>query len=42
MAMPDSREQTTRHHHHNRLRPFFQDHPSQPVPEESFFWTLWC
>jgi len=23
------------------LRPFFQDHPGQPVPEENF-WTLWC
>jgi len=23
------------------LRPFFRDHPGEPVPEESF-WTLWC
>jgi len=23
------------------LRPFFRDHPHQPVPEENF-WTLWC
>ena len=23
------------------LRPFIQDHPSEPVPEENF-WTLWC
>jgi len=23
------------------LRPFFQDHPGKPVPEENF-WTLWC
>jgi len=23
------------------LRPFFRDHPGQPVPEENF-WTLWC
>jgi len=23
------------------LRPFFRDHPSEPVPEENF-WTLWC
>jgi len=23
------------------LRPFFLDHPGQPVPEENF-WTLWC
>jgi len=29
------------HHHHNRLWPFFRDHPSEPVPEENF-WTPWC
>jgi len=23
------------------LRPFFQDHPGEPVPEKNF-WTLWC
>jgi len=23
------------------LRPFFQDHPGEPMPEENF-WTLWC
>jgi len=23
------------------LRPFFRDHPGEPVPEENF-WTLWC
>jgi len=23
------------------LRPSFQDHPGEPVPEENF-WTLWC
>jgi len=23
------------------LRPFFRDHPGEPVPEEKF-WTLWC
>jgi len=23
------------------LRPFFRDHPDEPVPEENF-WTLWC
>ena len=23
------------------LRPFFQDHPGEPVPEENF-WTTWC
>ena len=23
------------------LRPFFPDHPGEPVPEENF-WTLWC
>jgi len=29
------------YHHHttNILRPFFQDHPGEPVPEENF-WTL--
>jgi len=30
--------------HHNTttiLRPFFRDHPGEPVPEENF-WTLWC
>jgi len=31
------------HHHHTStiLRPFFWDHPGEPVPEENF-WTLWC
>ena len=23
------------------LRPFFRDHPGEPVPEVNF-WTLWC
>jgi len=23
------------------LRPFFLDHPGEPMPEENF-WTLWC
>jgi len=35
---------TTANHHHNTtavLRPFFRDHPGEPVPEENF-WTLWC
>ena len=27
--------------HHNHLRPFFRDHPGEPVTEENF-WTLWC
>ena len=31
----------TPHYLHNRLRPFFRDHPGEPVPEENF-WTLWC
>jgi len=26
---------------HTVLRPFFRDHPGEPVPEENF-WTLWC
>jgi len=29
------------HHTTTVLRPFFWDHPSEPVPEENF-WTLWC
>jgi len=31
------------YHHHTTtvLRPFFRDHPGEPVPEENF-WTLWC
>jgi len=24
------------------IRPYFRDHPGESVPEESFFWTLWC
>jgi len=30
-------------HHHTTtvLRPFFWDHPGEPVPEENF-WTIWC
>jgi len=31
-----------RHHTHTNVsRPFFQDQPGEPVPEENF-WTLWC
>jgi len=29
------------HHTATILRPFFWDHPGEPVPEENF-WTLWC
>jgi len=29
------------HTHTTELRPFFRDHPGEPVPEENF-WTLWC
>jgi len=29
------------HHTTTFLRPFFQDHPGEPAPEENF-WTLWC
>ena len=29
------------HTHTTILRPFFMDHPCEPVPEENF-WTLWC
>ena len=33
---------TVIYHHHTTtvLRPFFRDHPGEPVPEN--FWTLWC
>jgi len=34
-------EKTTTHHTTTVLRPFFQDHPGEPVPEDNF-WTLWC
>jgi len=29
------------HTHTSILRPFFRDHPGEPVPEVNF-WTLWC
>ena len=29
------------HHTTTVLRPFFRDHPGEPVTEENF-WTLWC
>jgi len=29
------------HHTTTVLRPFFQDHPGEPAPEENF-WTSWC
>jgi len=31
------------HHHHTTtvLRPFFRQHPGEPVPAENL-WTLWC
>jgi len=29
------------HAHTAVLRPFFRDHPGEPVPEKNF-WTLWC
>jgi len=28
------------HHTTTIVRPFFRDHPGEPVPET--FWTLWC
>jgi len=31
----------TEHTHATALRPFLQDYPGEPVPEEIFFWTLW-
>jgi len=31
-----------RNHHTTTVsRPFFREHPGEPVPEENF-WTLWC
>jgi len=30
-----------KHTHTTVLRPFFRDHPGEPVPEENF-WILWC
>jgi len=32
---------TTPYHTTTILRPFFRDHPGEPLPEENF-WTLWC
>jgi len=32
---------THTHTHTTVLRPFLQDYPDEPVPEE-IFWTLWC
>jgi len=32
---------THTHTHTTVLRPFFRDHPGEPVSEENF-WTLWC
>jgi len=29
------------HHTTSILRPFFWDHPGEPVPEENF-WAVWC
>jgi len=37
----ESINHTTPSHATTGLRPFFRDHPGQPVPEENF-WTLWC
>jgi len=30
------------HTHTTILQPFFQGYIGKPVPEEIFFWTLWC
>jgi len=35
------RKRTTTTHTTTVFRPFFRDHPGEPVPEENF-WTLWC
>jgi len=37
MLVPNNHHTTTT----TILRPFFRDHPGEPVPEENF-WTLWC
>jgi len=29
-------------HTHNHYMALFHDYPVEPVPEEIFFWTLWC
>ena len=34
-------KETHTHTHTTVLRPFFQVHPGEPVPEENF-WTSWC
>jgi len=33
---------TCTHTYTTILRPFSRDYSGEPVPEESFFWTLWC
>jgi len=35
-----SLSRVSNHHTTTILRPFFRDHPGEPVPEENF-WTLW-
>jgi len=40
-AMQHVNTMTHTHTHTTILRPFFRDHPSEPVPEENS-WTLWC
>jgi len=40
-ALEASVSQLYHHHTTTVLRPFFQDNPGEPVPEENF-WTLWC
>ena len=37
----NSHERTNHHTTTTVLRPFFRDHPAEPVPEENF-WTSWC
>jgi len=39
--MVSVRCQENHHHTTTVLRPFFWDHPGEPVPEENF-WALWC
>jgi len=30
------------HTHIQLFMALFRDYPGEPVPEEIFFWTLWC
>ena len=45
--LTDNISEIVQHKSHSFIhtQPFyalFRDHPGEPVPEEIFFWTLWC